>query len=111
MNKVWNTIKSNKILVALIVLLLVAGIYIGALALHDQDQDGNANATNGSYQGQQVIITDSNGFSVNGDVVIQQGGVTTVEQGTSTGVAVNNNPAYTEEVESAAAPAKTDYAK
>jgi hypothetical protein len=95
MNKVIKYLKDNKILIAVIILLLTAGIYIGMLSMEKQAKDNESNAT--LVPGQQVLITDSNGFSVNGDVIVEQGG-STVVNGPGKTTTVTEKAAAAEEV-------------
>jgi hypothetical protein len=57
-------IKKNKILLSVIVLLLVAGIYVGMLACTQHNNDTNTSTSDGAA----IIITNSPGSSGTGNV-------------------------------------------
>ena len=85
-----NWIKRNKLSSALLLLLFVSNAYVGMVVLTNSTSD-KVPVTNDTPQ-QINQITDSEGFSINGDVINQPGGTKVVKQpGTTTTKVVTVN--------------------
>ena len=86
-----NWIKRNKLSSALLLLLFVSNTYVGMVVLTNSTSD-KVPVTNETPQ-QINQITDSEGFSINGDVINQPAGTKVVNQKGETVTKVVTTPA------------------